>query len=303
MSDIKNVIVVGASGNLGPGILQALILSQKFTVSVLTRTTTTSSSAFPSTVTVHKTDYSPASLESAFKGQDAIVSVIAGAGLGEQKKIVDAAIKAGVKRFIPSEFGSNTDSKEAQALVPVFSRKIEIREYLDSKSSDGLTWTGIVTGPIFDRSLKLGFLGFDIASKRATIYDAGDRPFTTTTSTQLGSAVVGVLTKPEAGKNKYVYVGSFTTTQNEVLSALESATGSKWTVEKTSSAEKVNLGKDRVVGRRDSSAIRPLVTAAMYHEKGGSDFESEVGLSNDSLGLKKESLEQVVKSVVQSLGI
>ncbi|KAF3903747.1 hypothetical protein ABW21_db0206939 [Orbilia brochopaga] len=304
MSSIKDVIVVGASGNLGPSILQALLTSSHFNVSVLTRAGSHSSSTFPANVTVHASDYTPESLEAAFKGTDAVVSVIAGAALGEQKKLIDAAVAAGVKRFIPSEFGSNTDNKDAQELVPVFSRKVEIKEYLEQRAAGGLTWTGIVVGPVFDRSLKLGFLGFDIPSRRATIYDSGDRRFTASTLAQVSSAVVGVLLHPEQTANKYVYVGSFTTSQNEILALLQSATGGEWNVEKTSSSEKVDIGKETVLKRRDSTAIRPLVTAAMYHERGGSDYEKDVGLSNDLLGLKQhQSLEDVVGEVVKSLSV
>ncbi|KAK6338163.1 hypothetical protein TWF696_001634 [Orbilia brochopaga] len=302
MSTIKNVIVVGASGNLGPSILQALLVSSQFNVSVLTRAGSHSASTFPANVTVHTTDYTPESLAAAFKDKDAVVSVIAGAALGEQKKLIDAAIAAGVKRFIPSEFGSNTDNRDAQELVPVFSRKVEIKEYLESRVGDGLTWTGIVVGPVFDRSLKLGFLGFDIPSRRATIYDSGERRFTTSTLALVSSAVVGVLLHPEQTANKYVYVGSFTTTQNEILALLQSATSDEWTVERTTSTEKVDLGKENVLKRRDSAAIRPLVTAAMYHERGGSDYEKDVGLSNDLLELKQQQgLEEVIGEVVKSL--
>lgn len=297
MSDIKKVIVVGASGNLGRPIIDALVASQAFTVSALTRN---SSNSFPADVTVLTTDYSPSSLEAAFSGQDAVVSVIAGAALGEQKKLIDAAVSSGVKRFIPSEFGSNTDNKDAQELVPVFSRKVEIKDYLESQTSNGLTWTGIITGPVFDRSLKLGVLGFDIPARRATIYDSGDRPFTASTVAQVSSAVVGVLQNPEQTANKYVYVGSFTTSQNEILAALETVTGDSWAVEKASSAEKVEAGKEQV-GRRNSAAIRPLITAAMYHERSGSDYESETGLSNGLLGLSKEDLTTVIRKVVTEL--
>jgi len=301
MSKLKNVIVVGATGNLGPTILQALLVSQKFNLSVLTREAT-SSTTFPEGVKIYKTDYSSSSLEEAFQGQDAIVSVIAGAGLHEQKKLVDAAIKSGVKRFIPSEYGGNTDSRDAQELVPVFSRKVEIKEYLAAKALDGsISWTGIISGPIFDRSLKLGLIGFDLLSKRATIYDSGERRFTASTLLLLGKAVIAVLSNPSATANKYVYVGSFTTTQNEILAALKAATGDQWTVEKTTSAEKVELGKNALLHRRNSSTIRPLVTAAMYHERGGSDFESDVGLSNDELGLNKENIESVVSDVVKDV--
>ncbi|KAK6506562.1 hypothetical protein TWF506_011467 [Arthrobotrys conoides] len=299
MSNIEKVIVVGGAGNLGGPIVQALAASGAFTISVLTRSG--SGHTFPAGIQVFETDYSPSSLEAAFNGQDAVVSIVAGAALGEQKKLIDAAVASGVKRFIPSEFGSNTDNKEAQELVPIFSRKVEIKNYLESQTGGGLTWTGIVTGPVFDRSLKLGVLGFDISSRRATIYDSGDRPFTASTFAQVSSAVVKVLQNPDKTENKYVYVGSFTTTQNEVLAALEAVTGDNWTVEKASSIEKVEAGKEQVLRRRNSTAIRPLITAAMYHERSGSDFETEVGLSNEILGLSKEDLTTVIKQVVNEL--
>lgn len=39
-----------------------------------------------------------------------MLSVIGSAALGSQVSYVDAAVKAGVKRFIPSEFGCDTQS-------------------------------------------------------------------------------------------------------------------------------------------------------------------------------------------------
>jgi len=39
------------------------------------------------------------------KGVDAVVSAYGGEGMREQYKLLEAAKKAGVKRFIPSEFG------------------------------------------------------------------------------------------------------------------------------------------------------------------------------------------------------
>ena len=87
---------------------------------------------------------------SAFKGQDAVVSTIAGPGIQTQTSIIDAAIKAGVKRFIPAEFGSNTANQKAVELVPVFKGKEKITNYLKSKESEGISWTSLANGPFFD---------------------------------------------------------------------------------------------------------------------------------------------------------
>lgn len=99
---------------------------------------------------VHKTDFSESSLLSAFKGQYAIVSAAGAGGFLDQKKIMDMAIKAGVERFLPSEFSSNTLSDTVQELVPVFQGKKEVLDYLKSKEIEGMSWTGIASGLLFD---------------------------------------------------------------------------------------------------------------------------------------------------------
>ena len=108
-----------------------------------------SSSTFPENVKVVHADYdSFESLKSALKGQDAIVSNVASHALDTQTKIIDAAIAAGVKRFIPSEFGSNTTDPRAVEAVPFFKGKTDIQDYLKSKG-DEISYTAIVTGPFF----------------------------------------------------------------------------------------------------------------------------------------------------------
>jgi hypothetical protein len=67
-----------ASGNLGKPILQALLDSSDFSVSVLIRKS--SDAVFPPGVLVHKTDFSKLSFLSAFEGQYAIVSAVGAGG-------------------------------------------------------------------------------------------------------------------------------------------------------------------------------------------------------------------------------
>ena len=135
-------------GNLGKPILQALLDSSDFSVSVLIRKS--SGAVFPPGVLVHKTDFSESSFLSAFKGQYAIVSAVGAGGFLDEKKIMDMAIKAGVKRFLSSEFSSNTLSDTVQELVPVFQGKKEVLDYLKSKEIEGMSCTGIASGLLFD---------------------------------------------------------------------------------------------------------------------------------------------------------
>lgn len=104
----------------------------------------------PDGIPVLKTDYTHGSLVKALKGQDAVVSAIAGAALLEQIKIVDAAIEAGVKRFIPSEYGTDTDNKHSHTRVPLFVLKYQVAEHL-KKNQDKIEWTVFATGPFIDQ--------------------------------------------------------------------------------------------------------------------------------------------------------
>jgi len=147
---IKNVILIGTGGRLGPHILSAFDTNPYFTVSILSRNSSTSTSTFPSHLKVHRVgdDYPEEELLKEFKGQDAVISTIATSNVAHQKTIIDIAIKAGVKRFVPSEFGSDTLNENAMAILPqLFKEKRETVEYLKGKEKEGLTWTAFVNGP------------------------------------------------------------------------------------------------------------------------------------------------------------
>jgi hypothetical protein len=63
------------------------------------------------------------SVTAAFKGQDDIVSTVGTAGMAGQSVLVDAAVAAGVERFLPSDFGCDLTQPKTAALL-VFRYKI-----------------------------------------------------------------------------------------------------------------------------------------------------------------------------------
>ena len=299
MSDtIKNVIILGAGGNLGPVVLEALTSDGHFTVSILSRKS--SKSTFPSDIKVHTIDddYPEAQLLEAFKGQDAVVSLIAGFHVKQEIAIIDAAIKAGVKRFLPSEFGGNMDNPKMREALPFFSAKFEVTEHLRKQESKGMTWSGIVTGPFFDWGLKTGFLGFDLSSQKATIYDDGKGRFGTTNVATIGLAVARTLHKLKETTNRHVYIASTTTSQSEVLVSLEKATGKKWDVSHASIAAKVQEGKDSVA-KGDMSGYFVWLQAAIHSNGSGADYASDEPLDNKLLELPAENLDDMISSVVK----
>lgn len=144
------IFLFQAGGNLGPSILESLDTDPYFNVSVLSRKG--SSSKFPSHVKVFPIDesYPENELQDAFKGQDGIVLLLPPNEVEKQKRIIDVAIKAGVKRVIPGEFGSDTTKKEVLDAVPIFASKVEVVKYLQSKEDTGLSWSAIINGGFFD---------------------------------------------------------------------------------------------------------------------------------------------------------
>ncbi|KAI4256584.1 MAG: hypothetical protein LQ352_002023 [Teloschistes flavicans] len=293
----KNVVVIGASGNVGKPTVDAL-LKAGFTVTALTRKT--SSAKFPSEVKTHQIDdnYPSEQLLDAFKGQDAVVNLLPPIDINQHNTIADKAAEAGVKRFIPTEFGSDTAESKVVQLVPMFGGKAAITGYLKKKESSGMTWTAIVNGAFFDWGLQTGFLGFDLKSHTAQIYDAGDAKINMTTLSVVGQSVASVLQHPAETANRYVYVQSTVGTQNEILAALEKSTSEKWTINKISSADARKEGGEKL-SKGDMSGILPSITGGIYSGEQKTNYDETHGTDNDLLGLKQTPLEELVDKVVK----
>ncbi|KAL1635514.1 hypothetical protein SLS58_010210 [Diplodia intermedia] len=299
-SPIKNVVLVGAGGNLGPSVLKEfLAASPPLNITVLTRPE--SKSTFPPTVKVLQTDYTPASLTTAFTNADAIISLVGTAGFAAQKTLIDAALAAGVPRFIPSEYGSDTSSPAVVALVPFLAAKRQVVEYLASKASASFSWSALVTGPFFDWGLKVGFLGFDVEGRKARLWDGGEARFAATDLRTVGSALVKLVGDAgafERARNRYVYVAGYVVTQREVLAALERATpGEKWeVVEEVDVGERVEATNEKLA-RGDYGTATDLILAATFGR------EKELGrfpeVWNDVLGLPEGDLDRTVREVVE----
>jgi len=124
-----------------------------FKVTVLSRLSSDSNATLPDGVTLRKVDYGLVdSIRPAVEGQDAVVSVLGTFAVGFQQPLVDASLAAGVKRFIPSEFGVNTRKAIGKPLGKLLLFKIQLVDYLEAKAKENpnFTWTGISIGLFFD---------------------------------------------------------------------------------------------------------------------------------------------------------
>ncbi|KAK3614545.1 hypothetical protein LTR56_027184 [Elasticomyces elasticus] len=74
-----------------------------------------------------------------------------------QIKLVDTANEAGVRRFVPAQFGSDPMSNAALLRLPLLGAEKAVITSLEERE-DQISWTGIENGPFFDYVSGLCFL-------------------------------------------------------------------------------------------------------------------------------------------------
>ncbi|KXH53677.1 isoflavone reductase [Colletotrichum simmondsii] len=297
---IRTVAVVGASGLVGLRVVKAL-LEKGFEVTAISRETSTAT--FPSGVAVRKADLSSVgSLTAAFAGQDAVISAISTVAVivpGSQDPLIDAAIAAGVKRFIPSEYGLNTRTLEGEILGDWLKSKTAAVDYLikKAKANPSFTWTGIGTSLFFDWSITRGIYGISLENKRITIFDSGNQKVSTTSLAFLAEGIVAVLQHPAETANKYINIVEFEVTQNQLHKLFEEETGSKFTVEHKTADEAEKEGKEKLkAGGR--FPFEEFLQKYWFGDVPGHTIKEE-DKSNKILELPQSDLREVVRRYIK----
>jgi len=286
-----------ATGSLGSVVLKELIKSGLFDITVLTRQS--SNHTFLPNVKVLKVDYNSIdSLATALAGQDALVSTVASTAVASQKILIDAAVRSGVKRIIPSEFGCDLHNPKTR-LLPVYAAKVEIEEYLTSLAEKGLTsYTLVYTGPLLDFGLRNGMF-FNFQKRTAELYDGGEVLISTSRLSTAGKAVRRILTHPRETADRAVWVKDIDITQKQVLNLAQALTpGEKWEVKEvdTESLEKASLEaiQKKEIG---PSTMLGLIRRALFGKGYNGHYER---VHNQVLGIKEMSvpdLEELLASI------
>ncbi|KAK5109286.1 hypothetical protein LTR62_007160 [Meristemomyces frigidus] len=304
---IKKVTLLGANGKLGLAVLHSL-QKANFTVQILKRSSSTSpDSDFPPGIPIHRLsdDCSVSDLVPLLRGQDALVATIKGSQVEVQKRLADACVQAGVQRFVPADFGScDSSSALTQELVPLYKRKTELREYLQTlvepqEREEGFSWTSLVCGHFFDWKLdfihvwpgerRVDVLGHPDDAKRAGAWRASF-----STLARVGEATVAVLQQPEVGRNRMIFVQSFCVTQAEVANAFEDVSGESWDV-RILDSEKFRTEQERLRDEGSKEAVEELV---WWLGTVDAEWPSRSNFANKDLGLEDEVLEDVVRRVL-----
>ncbi|KAJ5098627.1 hypothetical protein N7532_005628 [Penicillium argentinense] len=271
MSSMK-VAVAGASGAAGIPIIQELLAAGHFVIA-LTRVGSPGS-RLPKHphLGIAEVDYdSISSLTETLKGHTAVVAC----GLLFQDNLIDASIAAGVTRFFPAKFGTDTDNPKA-AQLPVFANKIHAFDYLKDKvaANPEFSYTAFCPGMFLDWGLEHGFL---VDRKHtATVYDGGGLPFSTTTLPTISNAVVSIRSQLEETKNRHVYIHDALVTQNQLIAIAKKIDGKEWDLTHTTTAStETSAYEELQKGQQDiAKKIFPRCTSSSWLRDTAETFQA-----------------------------
>ncbi len=307
MAPFTNIMIIGVTGSIGSIIVKALVAEPSLKVTALVRASSKSTlpAGIHDTVTIPD-EYPVKDLVAAFRGQDVVINTVATAAVVNTKndRFIDAAIAAGVKRYVPSEFGLNNANPAAQAQTPVFKAKGEVQAYLRAKADQGLIeWTNFSPGLWVRWSLERQLMGFHIAEGKITLWDDGETFFSATTEENTALAVLRALTTHvDETRNKNVFLQDIKTSQKELLATVEKLTGRKFEVERLDGESTVRELKKLTA---EGDPIAPLKLIELSFAMGiGAWFEAEDGeILNETLGLPKTNVDEITRNALEAIKV
>ena len=198
--------------------------------------------------------------------------------------------------MIPSEFGSDTLNEKCAAL-PFFAPKLAVLKALKKEVASGsLSYTTIHNGPFLDWGMGHAF-PMSPKAKTISLFDGGDRLYSTTTVSTIGKAVVGVLQKPEETKNRAVYVQDAALTLKQLAAIGKKAVGSEDWKEETPS---INELLDQSYAELKQPKPNPekfvfnFIFASIWGEGFGGHWAKN---DNELLGIKEKTEAELVEIV------
>ena len=184
MTTPKNILLIGATGAIGKHILNSIVASkshfQRIAIFTSTNTLNTKADLINSVksqgIDVITGDITKeADVKSAYKDIDTVVSSVGRDVIAIQVPLVQWAAESGVKKFFPSEYGTDIDYSPQSRGEKPHQAKWKVREAIEKS---GLEYTYVVVGPypemFLTSKLPAEYGTFDPKAKKATLLGTGD---------------------------------------------------------------------------------------------------------------------------------
>jgi len=306
----ENLLILGATGYIGVYIVEEIIKAKDSFGRIAIFTSPSTAESKPEKLDELKAqgvevilgDFKKSSdLLAAVEGIDTVISAVGRPVIAEQLNWIPLLVQSPtVKRFFPSEYGTDVEYGPESAQEIPQQNKMKVRAALREAEAKGqrLDYTYVVTGPF-----AYGYLGdghgspelgaYDVKRKAAVLLEDGKGKISIATPPDVGKLTVKALLHPEASRNKALRVNSFTTTPLEIVAEFERQTGDKWSVEFTP------LEKARELEKQAWAAGNPAATYFTLRRiwgEGGTLYEKrDNGLID---GEDTETLEDAVKVAI-----
>ncbi|CAK7244470.1 MAG: hypothetical protein STHCBS139747_006011 [Sporothrix thermara] len=303
---MSKILVLGATGVIGKVLVDALLNAREQfeAIGIFTSPSTVESKkdlvdSFTSRgAVIHTGDlYKDEDVLNVYKDYDTVVSAVGRFAIDKQVDLIALAERSPtIKRFIPSEYGTDIAFDASSATEKPHQKKLKVRAYLESDAVQRLQYSYLVTGPFAD--LFAGYMAdeprvgnFDVGKKEAILAADGHGPVGMTTVADVGRALVAMLKHPEATANRAVLVHSFVATPHEMLKEYERQTGRPWTVTYTSLDELKKIEEDAWAAQHPVASIFTL--RRIWAE--GKTLYAKT--DNEAIGLTKtDTLEMVIQA-------
>lgn len=152
-----------------------------------------------------------------------MICCLTGADFHLSLDLIEAAQNAGVKKFLPSEYGLDTGNEKIRSLLPPCQTRFEIQGRL---KWSGMRWTAIYSGLMLEEALEAnGVLDIDVLWASVAVFPHDEKIKVALSSYKdVANAIVEVIMDNGDGKNE-VYAAGFLKTLEEVITVVEKELG------------------------------------------------------------------------------
>jgi uncharacterized protein YbjT (DUF2867 family) len=235
---MKKILIAGATGNLGPHLVKELTL-QGHRVNALIRPETMKNDQKmcllrEAGVHIIEGDLNdPASLAKACEGQEVVISAVGAGQIMLQVELAKAAKTAGVKRFIPSEFGVDPFAASLDS-CDLFNLKAAAQKQI---RDIGIPLTPIYTNGFMEFwATGLGQLGPTSPPAKVQLFSDGTKDAYMVALPDIARYVNAIVEDPST-VNRDISICAVKTNQLDLINTWEQISGKKVVIQSVSSLE------------------------------------------------------------------
>ncbi|KAL5476930.1 hypothetical protein ACEPAI_3116 [Sanghuangporus weigelae] len=242
----QSVLIIGATGRTGSSIVDGLLENDNFVIIAGTRP---SSASKPQIETLKSRgveiriigleNWTVDQIAESLKGADTVISTTFYAEVPRQKLLADACKKAGVKRFVPDDWGTAC----VRGVRQLYDQKLAIRNHAKEIEINytfiDVGWWMQITPPFIDIKSASPVRKKAMASR----IGSGNVKCAVTDNRDIGKFVARIISDDRT-LNQYVFCWTQEVTLNETIALAERVSGSKIDIENVSADEMAKLIKD-----------------------------------------------------------